>query len=66
MVEPEKTIISVRGLNSFYGRKQVLRDVSFSVETHKIFVIMGMSGCGKSTLLKHLIGLKKVRKNLYG
>lgn len=59
MTGPDRPIISVRGLNSFYGRKQVLRDVSFDVEPHRIFVIMGMSGCGKSTLLKHLIGLKK-------
>ncbi|MEJ5300024.1 MAG: ABC transporter ATP-binding protein [Thermodesulforhabdaceae bacterium] len=55
----DKAFISVRNLNSYYGRKQVLFDVSFDVDAHKIFVIMGMSGCGKSTLLKHLIGLKK-------
>ncbi|MCX7822796.1 MAG: ATP-binding cassette domain-containing protein [Syntrophobacterales bacterium] len=58
MTEPDRELIRVRGLNSFYGRKQVLRDLSFSVEANRIFVIMGMSGCGKSTLLKHLVGLK--------
>lgn len=51
-------IISVNNLSSFYGRKQVLYDVSFEVQPNRIFVIMGMSGCGKSTLIKHLIGLK--------
>lgn len=54
-----KALISVRHLDSFYGRKQALCDVSFDIEARRIFVIMGMSGCGKSTLLKHLIGLKK-------
>lgn len=51
-------LISVNNLSSYYGRKQVLYDISFSIQSRRIFVIMGMSGCGKSTLLKHLIGLK--------
>lgn len=51
-------LIEVSGLNSHYGGRQVLFDISFAIPRHQITVIMGVSGCGKSTLLRHLIGLK--------
>lgn len=51
-------MISVSGLNSHYGKRQVLHDIRFDIPRHKITVIMGRSGCGKTTMLRHLIGLK--------
>lgn len=50
-------IISVRGLTCGYGKRIVLKDVSFDVGRGEVFVVIGGSGCGKSTLLKHMIGL---------
>ena len=35
----------------------LLRDVSFTVESGEILVIVGGSGSGKSTLMRHMIGL---------
>jgi phospholipid/cholesterol/gamma-HCH transport system ATP-binding protein len=52
-------LIDVKGLDAFYGRRQVLHGVNFSVSAGEIRVIMGGSGSGKSTLLRHLLGLKK-------
>ena len=40
-----------------YGEKQVLRDVSLTVEAGGILVLMGPSGCGKTTLLHLIAGL---------
>ena len=54
-------IIDVRGLDAWYGRRQVLHGVDFSVAPGEIRVVMGGSGSGKSTLLRHLIGLQKPR-----
>ncbi len=55
--EARTAVLSVEGLSSTYGDREILRDVSFSVKDGEIFVIMGSSGSGKTTLLKHLIGL---------
>lgn len=54
-------VIDVRGLDAWYGRRQVLHGVDFSVAPGEIRVVMGGSGSGKSTLLRHLIGLQKPR-----
>jgi phospholipid/cholesterol/gamma-HCH transport system ATP-binding protein len=50
-------IISVRGLTCGYGKRTVLKDVSFDVRRGEVFVVIGGSGCGKTTLLRHMIGL---------
>lgn len=49
--------VTVDGLTMAFGPKVIQRNLSFSVATGSVFVIMGGSGCGKSTLLKHMIGL---------
>jgi len=40
-----------------FGRRLVLRSVSFSVEAGGVVVVAGRNGSGKSTLLKILVGL---------
>lgn len=49
--------IIVSNLTLAYGSAVILRDIGFTVERGKVFVIMGVNGSGKSTLLKFLIGL---------
>lgn len=50
-------VVDVKNLTVGYGDIVVLQNISFSVSSGEIFVILGGSGCGKSTLLKHMIGL---------
>ena len=54
--------IEVRDLTMAYGDFVIQRDLSFTVKSGDIFIIMGGSGCGKSTLLRHLVGLKEPAK----
>ncbi len=54
-----KQVIEIEGLNSWYGDKQILSNISLSVERKEVMVIMGHSGSGKSTLLRHMIGLNQ-------
>jgi phosphate transport system ATP-binding protein len=44
--------ITIRDLNVFAGKNQILKNVNISIPRNKITVILGPSGCGKTTLLK--------------
>ncbi len=50
-------IIRVDDVAQRFGARTIFRDVSFTVDSGEVFVILGGSGCGKSTLMKQLIGL---------
>lgn len=51
------SLLEVRGLGAGYGRRQVLREVSFSLGAGELVGILGVNGCGKSTLLKSVCGI---------
>jgi phosphate transport system ATP-binding protein len=44
--------IEFRAVSAYYGSKQVLREVSFSVPRHTVLGIIGPANSGKTTLLK--------------
>ncbi|MCX6252017.1 MAG: phosphate ABC transporter ATP-binding protein [Bacteroidetes bacterium] len=44
--------ITIKNLNVFAGKTQILKDINIEIPENKITVIMGPSGCGKTTLLK--------------
>ncbi|MGP8076332.1 MAG: phosphate ABC transporter ATP-binding protein PstB [Thermoplasmata archaeon] len=46
--------IQTIGLNAWYGRKQVLYDLTLDVPAAAVTAIIGPSGCGKSTFLRCL------------
>ena len=47
-------IITVEGLNLWYGKHQALKNVSLRIPEKSITALIGPSGCGKSTFLKAL------------
>lgn len=49
--------IQLAGLRKSFGKKEVLRGFTLTVEDGETLAIVGPSGCGKSVLLKHLVGL---------
>lgn len=54
----EETVLNVKNLSSNYNSKEVLKDISFTINKGDFVSIMGANGAGKSTLLKAIMGLK--------
>jgi len=50
-------MLELRGINSGYGRAQVLRDLSLSVAPGEILCLMGRNGAGKTTTMQTIMGL---------
>ena len=50
-------MLSVRHLDVYYGRAQVLFDLSVEVGAGEAIALMGRNGAGKSTTLKAILGL---------
>ncbi|HZI67902.1 MAG TPA: phosphate ABC transporter ATP-binding protein PstB [Thermoanaerobaculia bacterium] len=47
-------VISVEGLDLFYGEKQALHGITMDFLPRRVTALIGPSGCGKSTLLRCL------------
>ena len=48
----EKSKISVRDLNFYYGSFHALKKINLELQANKVTAFIGPSGCGKSTLLR--------------
>jgi len=55
-------LLSVRGLDAWYGRAQVLYGVDLEVGDGEVVALMGRNGAGKSTTMKAIIGLLASRR----
>ena len=52
-------LLDVRKLNFWYGERQILRDISFSLEKGEFLAMLGPNGVGKSTLFRCILGLER-------
>lgn len=50
-------VIDVTGLNKYFGKKHVVRDLSLQVRRGEIFGFLGPNGSGKTTSIRILCGL---------
>lgn len=49
-----KTKISTKAWNLYYGSNHALKDINMDIKANKVTAFIGPSGCGKSTFLKSI------------
>jgi urea transport system ATP-binding protein len=54
-------VLTVQGVNQYYGGSHILRGVDLQARLGKVTVLLGRNGVGKTTLLKSLMGLVPIR-----
>lgn len=53
-------MIEVKNITKKFGRKQVLKGVSFTAEKGKITCLIGINGVGKTTIMKAIMALTPI------
>jgi branched-chain amino acid transport system ATP-binding protein len=54
---PNGIILQVSGLNTFYGKAQILFDLGLEIGQGEIAVLLGRNGAGKTTAFKSIMGI---------
>ncbi len=57
MIQSNSVAIRAEKLSRDFGRTNVLKDLSLSIESGGVCALLGTNGAGKTTLLKLLMGL---------
>ena len=56
----EDTVLKCNKLNKKFGKKHILRDVSFEIRKGDILGFIGPNGAGKTTTIKLVLGLQSI------
>lgn len=54
------SLLEVKNINKYFGKKQVIKNVSFSIEEGEILGFIGPNGAGKTTTIKAILGLQSL------
>lgn len=55
-------LISIRNVSKYFGKNQVLNNVSLEIPEKSVYAIIGPSGAGKSTLIRTINALEKIQE----
>ena len=54
---PDAALLSVAGLQAWYGESHILHGVEFEVRRGEVVTLLGRNGAGKTTTLKSVMGM---------
>lgn len=60
--EQQKPLLEFRGVETYYGRIQILKGVNYVVHPGEIVCLLGGNASGKSTTMKTILGIVKPHK----
>lgn len=50
-------VLQVKGIKKVFGKREVIKDISFNIKEGEIFGFLGPNGAGKTTTIRMLVGL---------
>jgi branched-chain amino acid transport system ATP-binding protein len=59
---PSSAVLSVRGLEAWYGESHILHGIDFDLHPGEVVTLLGRNGAGKTTTLKSIIGIINKRR----
>jgi lipopolysaccharide export system ATP-binding protein len=62
MAEQYQSILEIQHLAKSYGKKDVVKDISFSMEAGQIIGLLGPNGAGKTTTFFMIVGFLKAKR----
>jgi branched-chain amino acid transport system ATP-binding protein len=54
---PNGIILQISGLNTYYGKAQILFNLGLEIRQGEVVVLLGRNGAGKTTTLKSIMGI---------
>jgi branched-chain amino acid transport system ATP-binding protein len=57
MLEARAPLLSLAGVQAWYGESHILHGVTFSVQQGEVVTLLGRNGAGKTTTLRSIMGL---------
>jgi len=61
MADNFTSVLEVRNLAKAYGKKEVVKDISFSMQSGQIIGLLGPNGAGKTTTFYMIVGFLKAK-----
>jgi len=61
-VQVVKPMLTVRGVETFYGKIQALKGIDLDVNQGEIVTLIGANGAGKSTMMMTIFGFPRARR----
>ena len=58
-------VVSIKDISKYYGKSQVLKNVSLDIPNGSIFGLVGRNGAGKTTLMRIITGLAEPTSGTY-
>lgn len=55
-------ILKIDDLSVYYGKSQILREVSLGVQDKQVIALLGRNGVGKTTLVRSIMGMTPARQ----
>lgn len=59
-----QNILEVQNLHKSFGKKQILKDISFTLKEGQILGFIGPNGAGKTTTIKLILGLQTIDRGI--